>query len=226
MKRLASKAARVPTFSKAGVTIPLSIKRSRDEQTATVKHNVVDFDNDLSWQKAWKKGQQIVKRRIRSQEPYLRLAVYPNDSISAKGIEGELKQLVRESWVPDVVAIDYADNLLPPEGEREHRHQVNRTWKQLRAISQTFHCLLITATQADAKGAEAWIITRRHFSEDKRQDAHVTAMFALNQTEEEKEEGITRLNWNERREEFFNPYRCVYVAGCLDIGAPAIKSCW
>ena len=54
----------------------------------------------------------------------------------------------------------------------------------------------------------------------------MTGMVGINATEKEKDRGITRLNWVVLREKAFSSYRCVYVAGCLAIAHPAIKSTW
>ena len=51
-------------------------------------------------------------------------------------------------------------------------------------------------------------------------------MIGLNQTPEEKEIGVMRLNWVILREGVFVETKCVYVAGCLAIANPAIRSCW
>jgi len=123
----------------------------------------------------------------------------------------------------DVVVIDYADILLMESGD-DNRNKINECWKQLRRLSQTWHCLVITATQSDAASYTAGTMGRQHFSEDKRKLAHVTGMIGLNQTEDEKEEAIMRLNWIARRESHYVERKCIYVVGCLPIANPAIKS--
>ena len=107
----------------------------------------------------------------------------------------------------------------------EGRDRIDETWKHLRFLSQMFHCLVVTATQSDTLCYNANIITKRNFSGDKRKNAHVTGMIGLNQKDpEEKEIGVTRLNWVVMRERAFSVHKCVYVAGCLAIANPAIRS--
>ena len=109
----------------------------------------------------------------------------------------------------------------------EGRDKINETWKQMRSLSQKYHCLVVTATQADAASYETDLIRRRNFSEDKRKYAHVTGMIGINQKDpEEKEKEVMRLNWLKLRDGLYSETRCVYIAGCLSIANPAIRSCW
>ena len=123
-----------------------------------------------------------------------------------------------------MIVIDYADILAPPHGVADTRDQINSTWKQLRALSQSTHSLVVTATQADANSYNANTIGRSNFSEDKRKLAHVTGLVGLNANSDEKECGILRLNWIVLRESAFTETQCVHVAGCLEIGNPAIRA--
>jgi hypothetical protein len=69
-------------------------------------------------------------------------------------------------------------------------------------------------------------MNRSNFSEDKRKNAHVTGMVGLNQTPDENEMEVMRLNWIVRRGARFTNSECCYLAGCLAIGNPAIRSCF
>jgi hypothetical protein len=83
---------------------------------------------------------------------------------------------------------------------------------------------VVTATQTDADSYDAKVLKRGNFSEDKRKYAHVTGMVGINQTDREKAEGLYRLNWVVLRELEFSESKCVWTAGCLAIGNPAIVS--
>jgi len=152
-----------------------------------------------------------------------RVQVHPNSSITAAGIESILVEWAMNGWVADVVIIDYADILAAPPGT-EGRDCINENWKRMRRISQELHCLLITASQADAGSYTSELIKRGNFSDDRRKNDHVTAMIGINTTDEDKEDGMTRLNYMKRREEDFSQRRQVQVASCLAIGMPLVKS--
>lgn len=175
---------------------------------------------------AVKKRMAKLRKKMEEHGPdRFRLSVHPNSSITVSGLDQILTTWKRESgWQPDVVVIDYADILAPPNGIQETRDQINSTWKHLRRLNQKWHCLLITATQTDAASYSTHVLTRKNFSEDKRKFAHVTGMLGLNVNEEDKENQITRINWVLLRSRRFSETKVVHVAGCLDVGRPLILS--
>lgn len=224
LRRFATRASRRPLDPRK-IQYPTLLTKDPDNKQAEVICKAKEFDKPLSWNYAWKKFQEMATKRIKSNDPYLRMSVHPNSSINVAGIRAILNGWERRGWTPDVIVVDYADILAPPTGVgTESREQVNATWKQLRALSQAFHCLVVTGTQSDAMSYNADTIRREHFSEDKRKMAHVTGMIGLNATEPEQDEGLMRLNWIVLRESRFSTSQCVHVAGCLDIANPALKS--
>lgn len=222
MRRLMTRAARHPT-SKGKILYPLSI--TIEEDGVHVEMDERNFKTGLTWKDGYKACEKILKRDVRSNESYLNLSVHPNSSISVKGITSILKRQEKLGWTPDIVVIDYADILdHGGAGNEESRDRINASWKQMRALSQEYHCLVLTATQAKATAYTAKTLDMSHFSEDKRKFAHVTGMISLNRTKEERAQQVTRMGWLVRRESNFEEGRCVNVAGCLSIGNPAIKS--
>lgn len=224
MRRLMIRASRRP-MTPGKFNYPKAIVREAEQEAAVVTQEEKEYTDSMSWQAAMKACQSVMNKTIKSQEPLFKLSCHPNSSINVMGMHSVLQTWEREGWVPDVIVVDYADILAPPlSGAVDSRDQVNTTWKQLRALSQSLHCLVVTATQTDAASYKSNIVDRSNFSEDKRKLAHVTGMVGLNATAEEKEEGIIRLNWVVLRESAFNENQCVHVAGCLPIGNPAVRS--
>lgn len=158
----------------------------------------------------------------------MKLACTANSTTTVEDLDGMLGEAAKEGWSPDVVVVDYADILAPERSAKgqDFRHQTNETWKALRRLSQKWHCLVVTATQSDADSYERKVLTKKNFSEDKRKLAHVTGMVGINQTEEEKQKGLFRLNWVLLREGVFYENRCITVAGCLAVARPAVRSSW
>ena len=157
-----------------------------------------------------------------------KLSTHANGTLTIKEIKALLDVWEREDgFVPDIIAIDYAD-LLIPESRTEFRHQVDEIWKGLRNLSQERHCLVITATQADARSYEQNRLKVSNFSEDKRKNAHVTAMYGLNQDpkDREKQLGIMRINEIVIREGDFSSSNEVYVLQNLQRGRPFLGSFW
>lgn len=153
-----------------------------------------------------------------------KLSCHPNSSIGVAGIEAVLDGWSRDGWRPDVVVIDYADILAAPPGRLERRDQINETWKALRGLSQRWQALTVTATQTDADSYAAKVLRRENFSEDKRKYAHVTGMVGINQTDQEKDAGLYRLNFVVLRELEFAETKCVHAASCLAVAAPFVVS--
>jgi hypothetical protein len=199
----------------------------RDQgSNAIVQHKEKEFKEPLSWRVAWRACQEISKKVLRSRNDFLKLYCYPTGTVTIAGIRNTLRRLEAREWVPDLVVIDYADILAPPIGVADSRQQTDLNWKGMRSLSIELNCLLVTATQAKAESYDANLITKRHFSEDKRKNAHVNLMIGLNSNRQERELGITRINQVVSREGEYGENKCIHVAGCLAIGNPAIRSCW
>ena len=176
----------------------------------------------LDWREALRNGKTF-SRRLANR--HFKLECYPNNTLTTTMIRARMEMWRHyEGWVPDVVVIDYADILAPSDRRVEFRHQENEKWKDLRAISQECHCLVIVPTQANAASYEASTLKMKHFSEDKRKFAHVTGMIGLNQSPVEKRRGIMRLNWLVLREDDFEVTKTVKVMQSIRTGRPCLGS--
>ena len=222
LRRFMCRSAGQPLKPPLTFEVPIDITKEDGAPIAGVETETKTFTAPLHWKRAW---DSCVKRTRRHKKPLLRLSVHPNDSVDIDGIRNVLDVWERDGWIPDVVVIDYADNLAAPAGfVPGDREAINTTWKRMRGLSQSRHILLVTATQGDAGSYEAHTIRRGNFSDDRRKNDHVTAMLGINATEEEQSAGVFRLNWTKRREEAYTESRCVHVAGCLHLGRPHMKS--
>jgi hypothetical protein len=220
MRRMMVRAAKHP-FRPQTVLKPTSISIDEETKAVSVEHEKVEFDTPLTWAVAAKACEKIAKGRT---HPYLKLSCHPNSAIGMDGIRSILQGWERDGWTPDVLVIDYADNLEAPAGANDFRHGTNLIWKQMRRASQELHCCLVTATQANAAAYDRAVLGKGNFSEDKRKLAHVTGMIGINSTKEEREKNVTRLNWVVRREAEFSEFRCIAVAHCLALSRPFVLS--
>jgi hypothetical protein len=156
----------------------------------------------------------------------LRLFEYGTGELNVKGIRAELTRLKeREDFLADVVISDYADNF-GPEDPRvwEERHKQNMAWGAMSAGRKEWNNCWITATQADAQSYAGDDITMSNFTEDKRKLGHVTGMLAINQTAEEKKQGLARLGVVVAREMDFHVDRQVVVMQHLATGRALLGS--
>lgn len=200
-----------------GLRIPTKI--SVNDDGALVRFKRLQFNSPIDRRKAHharKRFRRLYKLKGNRQ---LRFSVHANSTINVAGISAILERWKYEDgFVPDVIIIDYADILAPEDSQKEPRHQVNDTWKALRRLSQDWHACVIAPTQANAASYSAQTQGMRHVSEDKRKYAHVTAMLGLNQTDEEKQQQVMRLNWLVVRESEFHTKRCLWVGQCTALG--------
>lgn len=158
----------------------------------------------------------------------LRLLTYPASTLSAADISAMADRWSDEGWMPEIFVIDYADIMALPNGFREKRDAINESWAQLRALSTRTRSLVVTASQSDTEGYNAWLLTKKNFSDSKAKIAHVTAMVGLNMTEAERRLGVCRYNYVALRESEFMQGKPNYVgvAGCTKVGRPSMISCW
>ena len=205
------------------VEVPRRITIARDAEgkaVPSVDKKIERKSVPVDYMGAYKAARRFLRKTgVQKDSKRFITSTHPICTVNVADIDSLLHRWKTEwGFVADVIIIDYADILAPEDGSKEERHQVNDTWKALRRLSQQWHALVITPTQAKATSYTAKRMGKQHFSEDKRKLAHVTGMLGLNQTEEEKELGIMRLNWIAVREAASNPAQCLYVAQCLKLG--------
>jgi len=196
--------------------------RGRDTFAGAVFYRLRKQVDPLTWREGLRNARKFLTR-FRGRD--FKLECYPNASVNVKDIRDQLDIWEDvEGFVPDVIVLDYADNLGPEDKRKEFRHQQNETWQMLRALSMDKHCLVVTASQASIAAHKAVSQTMEHFSEDKRKYAHTTGTLALNQTGEEKKQGLLRVGWLVLREGLYHTDEEVTILQCHQIGRPLIAS--
>lgn len=156
----------------------------------------------------------------------LRVSVHPSDTLSIADIHDILTAWRDEDgWVPEFIAIDYADIARKPNMRNlSEREGVNYNWKGMRRLSQEWNAFTATVTQADAKSYGKAAQHLKNFSEDKRKYSHITAMYAINQTLQEQAQNTYRIAPLRVREGFVDTSKHVAVVHCLDLGRPYMFS--
>ena len=142
----------------------------------------------------------------------LRIKAHPAYSANLQTIKRDLEILeITEDFIPDVIIIDYADILAPESNQFEGRDRYDETWKMLKNLAATRHCLVVTASQSNRKTIDSKNVKASDISEDIRKVAHVDAMFSLNQVDDEKRNGVMRLGVIAHRWHDFDPLAHVTV---------------
>lgn len=184
-----------------------------------VPMKIDDIEKDLE------KACDNIKKRARGKR--LRLICTPPTTMNVAKLNTQLDILEQsEGFVPDVILLDYADILEdePGSSREEKRNRINITWMALRKLSQERNCALLVATQSKVDVRKKTQVDQWDVSEDKRKLAHVTSMWALNQTPEEKKKGIMRISNIAMRDGDFDVNYHVEVLSCLAIGKPVMFS--
>jgi hypothetical protein len=207
--------------------IPKGIRITGEEKKSAECRYKKERRKGLRPKEVWLAKKKLL-RVTASHQVNLKVITCGGNMKSASDLEREIEEMsTREGWDADLVVVDYAD-LLASEAETRRldvRHQINLTWMILRRIALNRHLCLVTGTQAAATAYEdKWVIRKGDFSEDKRKHAHVTGMLGINQTSNEKKQGIYRLNWVDLRQGRWSETQCCWCAGELAIACPCIVS--
>lgn len=189
-----------------------------------VVHEERTHDEPMDAAQAAAALEEVQVSDVKSRRPYLKMLSAPAGTMTVEEIHDQLHLLSVQGWSVDCVVIDYADLLAAPAGVRDVREKINAVWTQLRALSQRLHCLVVTATQSNRDSYSAGTLNMGHVSEEKRKLAHVTAAVGINQKDDEKRDGVYRLNWVVRREAETSARGKVHVAGCLALASPCMLS--
>ena len=212
--RLGCRASKLPEFG-GEYEIPTGWNEDQVLQTEMVKfEKATEID-----------AFQETLRSCRS-ETNFRLVCEANSVMTTQDIDGCLTEWALSDWRPDVVVIDYADILAPPRGVKDKIEQIDAIWRHLRRISQQHHCLVMTATQANAKSyGKSGFLGPENFSGSKTKNAHVNGILGINVSAEERQMNSGRLKWAVRRKsKTRGSGSFVSVAGCFGIDSPIIVS--
>lgn len=193
-------------------------------RTPEIEFKELTYDRPLNAKASWAACEKLMRAKVKSRESYFAIVHPKSTTFTALDIQSELETMELDGFIPDVVVIDYADNLHPIERKDERLDQMERTWRELRNIADQRHCLVITATQCNRKGYDAVTLRNDHIGQDNRKLNHVTGMVGINTFAEEKKLGVCRLNIVSARHQAFYPSDVLYCAGNLSIANPAILS--
>jgi hypothetical protein len=154
-----------------------------------------------------------------------KIVAWPAFSVGLSEIQTCLRSWeYMEGFVPDVIVVDYADILKPYTQFNEERHNLDRTWKGLKALAQTTKTLVVTATQTRRSTLETGDVGQADIAEDIRKLAHVDAMWGISQTPEEKRWGMARIGMLGQRHDEFDVLSQCYILQQLRCGQFCLDS--
>lgn len=159
----------------------------------------------------------------------LRVMAYPAFSASFEDAERDLDELeAQEGFVPDFIVYDYFDISAPSSGAHgfSERGVADHIWKSGKALAARRHCCVVTVLQSNRKSISKKSLEQEDTAEDIRKLAHVDLLFGLNQTPEEKDQGVSRISVIGHRHEEFSFAGEVMVLQSLALGQPFLDDEW
>lgn len=120
---------------------------------------------------------------------------YPQDTCTCAELERYMNYLERfEGFVPDVVITDYADIMAPDNPKDEIRHQLDKTYKRMKAIADERGVLVATASQVTTDSLMKRNLTQKSAAEDRRKVAHVDWMIGIGRDDIDVKANVGRLS--------------------------------
>jgi hypothetical protein len=101
------------------------------------------------------------------------------------------RYIERQKWQPDIIILDYVD--ITAQVDKDIRIDTDTKWKQASQLAGELNVLVINADQANKASRVQYQLDQLSTTESKTKDAHLDIRIALNRTETEMEQGITRL---------------------------------
>lgn len=172
----------------------------------------------------WKDANRLVNKKHKSMLSRIKLITSSSEALTMQKQNAELDILEKQGFFSHVIIGDYLDIYEPDRDtlSMSLRDQENKKWQRGRRLSQDRNCLYLSGSQCDAPGLTKKFLSKENFSNDKRKLDHVTAMFGINMTDEEKRKGISRINDIAARETEGASF--VYCLHRLQLGRPILGS--
>lgn len=168
-------------------------------------------------------------RKWKSQlNKYSRIIVRPKYSLTYDLMMRDIDVMAtRYNFIPKLILLDYIDILdIPSNASSGDWSLVDEQWKLIQKVSGMTKCLLITPTQANSAGHKAATLGSTDQSGWYGKNRHVNMMLGINQTPEEKRQGLYRLNILDARSSYQDIEDCCMVLQDLGAGQMYIDSYW
>ena len=124
----------------------------------------------------------------------IRFICYPRLTAGVNEIQRDIFSLEQyEGFIPDMILVDYADILKPPPN-KDKRNQIDDIWVQLAAMGAERHAIVVTASQGTRGAIYKSDVAQDDLAEWIGKLGHVDIFLGLNQTPQDKEAKVIRIN--------------------------------
>jgi len=123
---------------------------------------------------------------------------FPPNAITAAQISAYIKKLINKGIKPDMIVLDYINLLNCPIGNNSYE-RVKHAAEQVRALSYTYSCPIVTATQINRSGINDHNPGVEHISESIGLAATADCIMSIWQDEGDVDLGVIRLGMVKNR---------------------------
>ena len=173
--------------------------------------------------------QNLINGKLRNKgmadnfKKHARVIVHPKYTLTYEKMVHDIETLNNEGFIPDIFIIDYVD-ILDIGSKFDDYRAVDESWKLLARLAGEYNVLVITATQANKEGHSAGVLGSTHQAGFYGKNQHVNEMVGLNQTPEEKAQGIIHYGITEARSQAYTPGKMCTVLMDLKAGQTHLDS--
>lgn len=133
-------------------------------------------------------------KRLSHPDSDLVIEQWPNQTLRPSELDAHLDMLQTSyGWKPDLVIVDYLDEMAPETKLKERRYELSSIASDLRAIAVSRHVPIWSATQANREALDKPIVTIKDVAEDLGKVRIADVVITLCGTDEERAEGRMRL---------------------------------
>ena len=142
--------------------------------------------------------EKVVKYQTNHPKSKLIVKEFPPNAVTANQISAYLKKLTNKGIKPDMVVLDYINLLHCPIGNNSYE-RVKHAAEQVRALSYTFACPMVTATQINRSGLNEQNPGVENISESIGLAATADCIMSIWQDEGDVDLGVIRLGMVKNR---------------------------
>lgn len=142
--------------------------------------------------------QKVVNYQNIHPETKLIIKEFPPNAITASQVSAYIKKLINKGIKPDMIVLDYINLLHCPLGNNSYE-RVKHAAEQVRALSYTFGCPIVTATQINRSGINEQNPGVENISESIGLAATADCIMSIWQDEGDVDLGVIRLGMVKNR---------------------------
>ncbi len=142
--------------------------------------------------------QKIVAYKTTHPDSRLIIKEFPPNAITASHLNGYLQKLIHQGIKPDMVVLDYINLLHCPIGNNSYE-RVKHAAEQVRALSYSFECPFVTATQINRGGMNEQNPGVENISESIGLAATADVIMSIWQDEGDVDLGVIRMGMVKNR---------------------------